>query len=89
VAFQVYPSEREAKRLKKDRKPIHTKVVLVDLSTGHKTEFEKVRRFAFSGEELWSRSTRRSHREPVLVFHFWHTIARIVEIRAAINRSVM
>jgi len=51
VAFQVYPSEREAKRLKKDRKPIHTKVVLVDLSTGHKTEFEKVRRFAFSGEE--------------------------------------
>jgi len=50
VAFQVYPSEREAKRLKKDRKPIQTKVVLVELSTGHKTEFEKVRRFAFSGE---------------------------------------
>src|SRR5580700_6493087 len=50
VAFHSYPTTEQAKRLKKDRKPIQTKVVLVELATGKKTEFEKVRRFAFSGE---------------------------------------
>src|SRR6202789_2980095 len=50
VAFHAYPTTEQAKRLKKDRKPIQTKVVLVELATGKKTEFEKIRRFAFSGE---------------------------------------
>ena len=47
----MYPTTQEAKKLKKDRKPIQTKVVLVELATGKKTEFEKTRRFAFSGEK--------------------------------------
>lgn len=51
VAFSVYPNRKEAKRLKRDRKPIQTKVVLVELATGKQTEFEKTRRFAFSGEK--------------------------------------
>ena len=51
VAFQAYPSTKDAKKLKKDRKPIQTKVVLVELATGKKTEFEKTRRFGFSGEQ--------------------------------------
>ncbi len=51
AAFQSYPGTKEAKKLKKDRKPIQTKVVLVELATGKKTEFEKTRRFAFSGEK--------------------------------------
>src|ERR1700678_2352767 len=50
VAFHSYPTTEQAKRLKKDRKPIQTKVVLVELATGKKTEFEKIRRFAFSGD---------------------------------------
>src|SRR5580700_1231070 len=50
AAFHSYPTTEQAKRLKKDRKPIQTKVVLVELAAGKKTEFEKVRRFAFSGE---------------------------------------
>src|SRR5580658_531000 len=50
AAFYSYPTTEQAKRLKKDRKPIQTKVVLVELASGKKTEFEKVRRFAFSGE---------------------------------------
>ena len=45
AAFQAYPSTKEAKKLKKDRKPIQTKVVLVELATGKKTEFDKARRF--------------------------------------------
>ncbi len=51
VAFSVYPGQKEAKRLKRDRKPIQTKAVLVELASGKKTEFEKTRRFAFSGEK--------------------------------------
>ena len=51
AAFQSYPSSREAKKLKKDKKPMQTKVVLVELATGKKTEFDKTRRFSFSGEK--------------------------------------
>jgi dienelactone hydrolase len=50
AAFLAYPSAKEAKTLKKTKKPIQSRVVVVELSTGKKTEFEKVRRFAFSGE---------------------------------------
>ncbi len=64
VAFAVYPTEREAKRLKKDRKPIQTKAVLVELATGRKTEFEKIRRFAFSGEKSSAIALQRYGPEP-------------------------
>src|SRR5262249_59782596 len=42
---------KETKKLKKDRKPIVTKTVLINLATQQKVEFEKIRRFAFSGEQ--------------------------------------
>lgn len=51
LAFQSYPNTKEAKKLKKDHKPIQTKTVLVELATGKKTEFDKTRRFAFLGEK--------------------------------------
>lgn len=51
AAFTSYPTAKEAKKLKKDKKPIQSKVVLVELATGKKTEFDKTRRFAFSGEK--------------------------------------
>ena len=50
VAFLAYPSAKEAKTLKKTKKPVQSRVIVVELSTGKKTEFEKIRRFAFSGE---------------------------------------
>ncbi|MCX6629560.1 MAG: S9 family peptidase, partial [Candidatus Solibacter sp.] len=59
AAFQVYPNTRDAKKLKKDRKPIQTKVVLVELATGKKTEFDKTRRFAFSGEKATALALHR------------------------------
>lgn len=49
LAFTVYPNFKDAKRLKKERKPLHNKVTLLELTTEKKTEFEKVRRFAFNG----------------------------------------
>jgi hypothetical protein len=51
AAFLAYPAAKEAKTLKKTKKPIQSRVILVELATGKKTEFEKVRRFAFSGEK--------------------------------------
>jgi dipeptidyl aminopeptidase/acylaminoacyl peptidase len=51
AAFQVFPNAREAKRLKSTRRPVQTKVALIELPTGKKTEFDKTRRFAFSGDK--------------------------------------
>ena len=50
LAMLVYPNVKEGKLLKKQKKPVQSKLLLVELGTGKKTEFEKVRRFAFSGE---------------------------------------
>lgn len=50
AAFLAYPTAKEAKVLKKAKKPIQSRVIVVELATGKKTEFEKIRRFAFSGE---------------------------------------
>ncbi|HEX3876555.1 MAG TPA: prolyl oligopeptidase family serine peptidase [Bryobacteraceae bacterium] len=50
AVFRAYPTTQAAKRLKRERRPIQTKAVLVELATGKKTEIEKVRRFAFNGE---------------------------------------
>ncbi len=51
LAFATSPTAKETKKLKKDRKPIVTKTVLLTLATQQKVEFEKIRRFAFSGEQ--------------------------------------
>jgi dipeptidyl aminopeptidase/acylaminoacyl peptidase len=51
VAFLVYPTAKEAKALKKQHKPAESKLMLVELATGNKKEFAKIRRFAFGGEK--------------------------------------
>ena len=43
AAFLVYPTVKEAKALRKQKKPLETKAVLVELATGNKTEFERIR----------------------------------------------
>ena len=50
VAFNTSPGTKEVKAQKKAKKPITVKVTLVELATGKKVEFDKIRRFAFSGE---------------------------------------
>jgi dipeptidyl aminopeptidase/acylaminoacyl peptidase len=59
AAFLAYPSANEAKALKKAKKPVQSRVIVVELATGKKTEFEKVRRFAFSGERATFLSMHR------------------------------
>ncbi|HZS53788.1 MAG TPA: prolyl oligopeptidase family serine peptidase [Bryobacteraceae bacterium] len=50
LAFNVHPSRNEGRQLKKQHKPLEDRVVLVQLATGKKTEFDRIRRFSFSGE---------------------------------------
>ncbi len=50
LAFIIYPEAKEAKKLRKENKKIYTKAGLLNLSTGEKIEFEKIKSFAFSGE---------------------------------------
>jgi dipeptidyl aminopeptidase/acylaminoacyl peptidase len=50
AAFLSYPGAKEMKSLRKDKKRVTTTAVLVDLAKGDKTEFEKVRSLAFSGD---------------------------------------
>jgi dipeptidyl aminopeptidase/acylaminoacyl peptidase len=49
-AFTVSPTFKEGKRLRKERKPLQNKLTIIELATEKKVEIEKVRRFAFSGE---------------------------------------
>jgi dipeptidyl aminopeptidase/acylaminoacyl peptidase len=51
LAFTIAPTRREAQRMRRARQPIQNKVALVNLETEKKVEFEKIRRFAFSGEQ--------------------------------------
>ena len=50
VVFTIYPDRAEAKKAKKSKKKLYNKLALVDLTSGEKTEFEKVRNFKFSKE---------------------------------------
>ena len=50
AAFTAFPTAKEAKSLNKQKKRVYNSMALVDLSNGEKTDFEKVRSFAFSGE---------------------------------------
>ncbi len=50
AAFTIYPTAKEVKRARKDRKPLTNKVALINLATEKKTEFEKIKSFRFSGE---------------------------------------
>jgi dipeptidyl aminopeptidase/acylaminoacyl peptidase len=51
VAFTIYPTQRDARRLRQQRRPVQNKIAVVNLASGQKMEFDKIRRFAFSGDK--------------------------------------
>jgi dipeptidyl aminopeptidase/acylaminoacyl peptidase len=63
-AFPIAPGFRESQRLKRERQPLQNRVALIDLETGKKIEFEKIRRFAFSGEQAGWIALHRYGAEP-------------------------
>jgi dienelactone hydrolase len=50
VAFTMFPTHAEAAQLKRQKKPLQSRVGIVNLATGEKIEITKIRRFAFSAE---------------------------------------
>jgi dipeptidyl aminopeptidase/acylaminoacyl peptidase len=54
LAFTVFPKRADARKAKAEskaeRKPTYNKVALIELATGKKVEFEKVKAYAFAGE---------------------------------------
>jgi dienelactone hydrolase len=50
VAFTTYPSRAEQQRLRRQRRPVNSSVGVVNLETGEKRDYARIRRFAFSGE---------------------------------------
>ena len=48
--FTTYPRAAEAKRLRKEKKPLQNGAALVNLATGERRDFERVRRATFAGE---------------------------------------
>jgi dienelactone hydrolase len=50
AAFTTYPTRLAAQRLRRQRRPIQSAVTVVNLASGEKKEYPKIRRFAFSGE---------------------------------------
>lgn len=50
AAMLVYPNSAEQKRMRQQRRPVESKVLLVNLETGEKREFNRVRRAVFAGD---------------------------------------
>lgn len=50
VAYTIYPNAEDAKKARKDRRTLPTKVGVIELATGTKREFERVRSFRFAGD---------------------------------------
>jgi hypothetical protein len=50
LAFEQRPKSSEIKALQRQHKPVENKVTLVQLATGKKTEYDRIKRFSFSGE---------------------------------------
>jgi dipeptidyl aminopeptidase/acylaminoacyl peptidase len=50
AAFMTYPTKQAAQRLRRQRRPIQSSVTLVNLATGEKKEYPRIRRYAFSGD---------------------------------------
>jgi dipeptidyl aminopeptidase/acylaminoacyl peptidase len=50
MAFATYPRAADAKKLRREKKPLQNGVSVVNVATGEKRDFDKVRRFAFAGD---------------------------------------
>ena len=50
IAFNTSPARAEAQRLRRQRRPVQGGVTLVNLASGEKKEYPRIRRFAFNGD---------------------------------------
>ncbi len=50
-AFTVYPKSADAKRARRDRRTLSNKLSVIELATGTKRDFDRVRAFRFAGDK--------------------------------------
>ncbi len=50
VAMLVYPGAAEQKRMREQRRPVVSKALVVNLATGDRQEYDRIRRIAFGGD---------------------------------------
>jgi dipeptidyl aminopeptidase/acylaminoacyl peptidase len=50
IALTTYPSRAEQQRMRRQRRPVQSTTTIVNLETGEKRDYARIRRFAFSGE---------------------------------------
>ncbi len=50
AAYTIYPTADDAKKARRDRRTLPTRVGVIELATGTKREFERVRSFRFAGD---------------------------------------
>jgi dipeptidyl aminopeptidase/acylaminoacyl peptidase len=60
IAFNTNPSRADAQRLRRQRRPVEGAVVVVNLASGEKKEYPRIRRFAFNGETATHLALHRS-----------------------------
>jgi dipeptidyl aminopeptidase/acylaminoacyl peptidase len=60
IAFNTSPSRAEAQRLRRQRRPVEGATVLVNLASGEKKEYPRIRRVAFNGEAATHVALHRS-----------------------------
>ena len=50
VAYTVYPNAEDAKKSRRDRRTLATRIGVIELATGTRREFDRVRSFRFAGD---------------------------------------
>ncbi|HXG55500.1 MAG TPA: hypothetical protein VNJ03_09010 [Vicinamibacterales bacterium] len=60
IAFNTSPPRAEAQRLRRQRRPVQGGVTLVNLATGEKKEYARIRRFAFNEDQSTSIALHRA-----------------------------
>ncbi|CAN5706727.1 prolyl oligopeptidase family serine peptidase [soil metagenome] len=60
IAFNTNPTRAEGQRLRRQRRPVEGSVSVVNLATGDKKEYPRIRRFAFSGDASTHIALQRS-----------------------------
>ena len=69
IAFTVYPKRADARKAKEEKKPLYNKTALVELATGKRIDFDRIKAAAFSGESggwvaLHKYTTEAQDKEP-------------------------
>ncbi len=64
IAFNTNPVRSEAQRLRRQRRPVEGSVSVVNLATGDKKDYPRIRRFAFSGDASTHIALHRSPAQP-------------------------